>query len=288
MGRAATRGARGGRGSANVRGEVIPLRPLTLAELLDCAVELLRRNARALVAASAGLALVEQALLYPLRITAGTVPPNYTDPAEGRLGVFWLLLALGLGTEAAVIALLGGLAARVAVPALVGGAPPARRLGPLLGLAVPVGAGAALTSAAGLLPWVFWYLLTGLAAPALVVERRGPLAALGRSFQMVTRGRWRPGGIRLLGYLAWYAIRVALVLGGTAALRLVVHLHGPTWTIAVSIIAWTIVNTVAYAVLGCLDAVLHVENRMRVEGLDLALGRALRRGVPPERILTGR
>ena len=29
--------------------------------------------------------------------------------------------------------------------------------------------------------------------------------------------------------------------------------------------AWAAANAIAYAVLGCLDAVLHLENRMRVE-----------------------
>ncbi len=279
-----------GRGSTE-GGNLIPLRPLTLAELMDSALELLRRNARGLLAASAILAVVEQLLLYPVKAAVGVVAPyHFAD----RLGAVWLVLAVGLGTETAIIALLGGLAARAAVPALVGGDAAPRwlagrgsRLGALLALAALVGAGGALTAAAGLVPWFFWYLFTGLAAPALVIDRLGPLAALSRSFVMVGRGRWRPGGIRLLGYLAWYAIRLALAAGGTAALQLVVHLPGRTWSMLVTMVAWAVVNTVAYAVLGCLDAVLHVENRMRVEGLDLALSRALRRGVPPDRILAG-
>jgi hypothetical protein len=268
-----------------MRGDIIPLRPLTLAELLDCALELLRRNARGLLFASAVLAVLEQALLLPLRLAAGPTPP-YNDPFGGPAGPTWLVIALGLGTETAIIALLGGLAARATVPALVDSPPPPRRLGELLVLALLVGPAATLAAAAGLVPWFFWYLFTGLAAPALVIDRLNPLAALGRSFGMVARGRLRPGGIRLLGYVAWYAIRLALALGGTEAVRFFVHLHGRAWTIGVAIAGWTVVNTVAYAVLGCLDAVLHVENRMRVEGLDLALGRALRRGVPPERILS--
>ncbi|OLB75352.1 MAG: hypothetical protein AUI14_21200 [Actinobacteria bacterium 13_2_20CM_2_71_6] len=277
-----------------MRGDVIPLRPLTLAELLDSAVELLRRNALGLLAVSAGLAVAEQALLYPLRVLAHTVPPNYLQPPISRLGAYWLLVAFGLGTEAAIIGLLGGLAGRAAVPAMVGGAAPrwplgrGSRLVPLVGLSVVLAAGAALTAAAGLIPWFFWYLFTGLAAPALIIDRLGPLQALGRSFVMVGRGRWRPGGIRLLGYVAWLSIRVALATGSIAALSFVIDLRGPTWPAIVAMAAWVIVNTVAYAVLGCLDAVLHLENRMRVEGLDLTLGRALRRGVPVEQILGAR
>ncbi len=277
-------------------GEVIPLRPLTLAELLDVALELLRRNATGLLGAAAVLAVLEQAALYPLRVAAGVRPANYfdLDHLYTDLGVFWILLATGLGTEMAIIAVLGGLAGRAAVPALVGGDPAPRwlagrgsRPAALAGLAALAAAGGALTAAAGLVPWFFWFLFTGLAAPALIIDRLGPAPALGRSFVMVARGRLRPGGIRLLGYLAWYSIRLALAVGGMAALRLIVHLPGETWATLASMAGWVIVNTVAYAVLGCLDAVLHLENRMRVEGLDLALGRALRRGVPPGRILAG-
>src|SRR5207244_319994 len=158
----------------DIAGEIIPLRPLTLAELLDCALELLRRNARGLLAASAILAVAEQLLLLPVRLAAGPIPP-YFDPLDDDLGAVWLV----------------------------------------------------------------------------VIDRLGPFAALGRSLRMVARGRWRPGGIRMLGYLAWYAIRVALALGGTAALGLVVHLPGRVWPAVVAVGAWTLVNAVAYAALGC-------------------------------------
>jgi hypothetical protein len=48
---------------------------------------------------------------------------------------------------------------------------------------------------------------------------------------------------------------------------------------------WALVNAVAYPALACLDAVLHLENRMRVEGLDIALSRALRLGAPTAQVL---
>ncbi len=103
--------------------------------------------------------------------------------------------------------------------------------------------------------------------------------ALGRSFALVSRGRMRPGGIRLVGYLAWYAIRLAMGLGGVAALGLVASPGGTAWGWLVGSGTWLVVNTVAYPALACLDAVVHLENRMRVEGLDIALSRALRKPV---------
>jgi hypothetical protein len=50
-------------------------------------------------------------------------------------------------------------------------------------------------------------------------------------------------------------------------------------------LAWLMVNSVAYPVLACLDTVLHVETRMRSEGLDIALQRAVRRGVSADAAL---
>jgi hypothetical protein len=285
-----------------VRGEVIPLRPLTLSEILDAGVELLRRNATRLLITSAGLSLVEGLLLYPLQDLAGVSAPWYL-PHLARLSQYWLLFAAGFGTELAIIAILGGLAARAALPALgvtvapgplrgrrptaPKAAPHRRRVGGMAVLAAVVGLAGTLTAAAGFLPWIVWYAFTGLAAPVLIIEGRGPLAALGRSFALVGRGGLRPGAIRVVGYLAWWAIRLALAAGGVAALQLTGQVSSRFALALAGLVAWVVVNTVSYAVLGCLDTVLHLENRMRVEGLDLALSRALRRGIPAEQILVG-
>src|SRR5436305_1804133 len=144
---------------AGVRSEVVPLSPLALAEILDAAVELLRRHAARLVGLGAALAVGEQALLYPLRGVAAVSPPLYW-PHLNRLAAYWVLLAVGMGTEVGIIAVLGGIAARRLAPG-------PRRLGGLTVLAVVVALGGALTAAAGFLPWIIWYVFTGLAAPAI-------------------------------------------------------------------------------------------------------------------------
>jgi hypothetical protein len=46
-----------------------------------------------------------------------------------------------------------------------------------------------------------------------------------------------------------------------------------------------IVNALAYPMLACLDPVLHLEARMRTEGVDIALRRALDQGIDPTRAL---
>jgi hypothetical protein len=348
--------------------ESLPLRPQTTGELLDAATNLLRRNARPLIGAGLVLALVEQLALYPLRRAALAHPPWYLPSASDSLGRYWLLIAVGFGTETVVVTLLGGLAARASVADLTGAAPP-RPLGPgsrpvaLALLALLLGAGATLASLAGLapavafyamggafsatamylltgvLPAVVWYLLAGLAAPALVVDRRapaaaprpagaqapgaravwpqpagprptgpitatgplptgvlaatgplagarftaiGPLRAVRRAVALFRYGGGRPGGIRLVGYLAWWLIRIGLGSGSIALLSVLVSEAGTGWVWLAAGAAWAIVNAIAYPALGCLDAVVHLENRMRVEGLDIALSRALRQHRPTE------
>lgn len=331
-----------------MRDGVVPLRPLTIGEILDAAVALFRRHALPLLLAGALLAVLEQAVLYPLRRQA-LLSPNYwslLEPLSGEVrdgGAFWLLVGAGFGIESLIITLLGGLAAPAARAALLGverartraGDQPLsagergrlardlrgrgrlvggrRQVARLVLLAVVLGLGAAVCAWFGFVPWIAWYALTGLAAPVLVIDQRvplrplvvpdqylavplpqagarprpiGALRALGRSFALVWRGRRRPGAIRLLGYFAWYAIRIALGIGGTVAVETVlVRGASPTAVWLVTMAVWAIVNAVAYPTLACLDAVVHLENRMRVEGLDLALSRALHSGAPTAPVL---
>jgi hypothetical protein len=127
--------------------------------------------------------------------------------------------------------------------------------------------------------WPFAYGLLGLSAPAVVIDQLGPLRAMGRSLVLTTRTGLRGLWIRVLGYLAWLLIRLGLSLATIAIINL--FYSSPSTTVDNLILgaAWLVVNTLAYPVLGCLDVALHLEIRMRTEGLDLALRRTLRRGV---------
>jgi hypothetical protein len=267
----------------------VPLRPLTLGELLDAAVGLLRRNALVLLSGGLLLAVAEQVVLHPLRAAASVTAPGYL-PHSDRLGTYWVLIAAGLGTEAAAIALLGGLAAGAAGSDLLGARLPARRLlaragSRLPGLVTVAAASAVMVTVsalAGLVPWLFGYGLTGLAAPAVVIDRNGPGGALLRSVLLSARIGMRAMWVRVAGYLAWLAVRAVLGLGAPLVLYLST---GDTWWLpwaAAGLAA--AVNAVAYPALGCLDAVLHLETRMRTEGLDIWLGRALRAGVVPDHL----
>ena len=264
---------------------LIPLRPLTFGELLDAAVLLLRANARLFLIAAFVLAVCEQAVLYPLRAAAGV--DGTTDLfATDDPGLWWLVFCCGLATEGVVLVLLGGLTGAAAGPALLGRpAAPARELlrawgrraPALLLLALTVGL-ILLPSAVVALPWCYFFGALGLAAPALMIDRVGPGGALARSLNLASVGL-RGVAIRLGGYGGWAAIRMAIGLAAGALLGLVLPGGTATGTV-LQLAVWVLADTVVYAALACVDAVLYVECRMRVEGLDVAVGRSRRLGRP--------
>lgn len=293
---------------------VLPLRPLTTGELLDAAVALLRTRVGWLLGAGLLVALGEQAVLFPLR-RAADLDQRYLA-ATGRLPEFWTLFAVGFLTEALIVAVLGGVAATAAPRALVGSAAPRALLGrALVGSAAPrqrarsvllpvavTSTLAALACAAcwaslpayrflgapalfglvAVLAWPFVYGLVGLAVPAVVIDGCGPVRGLWRSVRLARRGGLRAVWIRLLGNLVWLLIRVAFGLGAVTLLSLVWSPQNTTWDNVLTGCAFLLVNTLAYPTLACLDAVLHLETRMRTEGLDITLRRALARGVTTE------
>jgi hypothetical protein len=256
-----------------------PLRPLTTAEVLDAAVSLLREHARVLLPAGLLLAVLEQLALAPLRAATGAEPPSYL-PAPGASGaLYWLLLVVGCGTEAAIIALLGAPAARGAAAGLLGRRLTARQLLSPRGARYPsvvlLAAVAGLATAGGALlgpVWAVGYALVGLAVPVLIVDRVGPVRALARGAALAGRAGLRAAAIRVLGYLAWLGLRLAVGFGGVAALGMTPV--GRAWAAQIGVALWLLVNSIAYPTLACLDAALHLETRMRTEGLDIWLSRA--------------
>ncbi|GAB7040239.1 MULTISPECIES: hypothetical protein [Catenuloplanes] len=271
----------------------LPQRPLTVGELLDAAVGVLRDNARALLPAGLLLAATEQVALAPVRAWANARPPTYVPQWED-LDRFWVLLVVGAATEAVVIMLLGGFAARAASAALLGTRLPARRvltprgarLGPIVLVAALTGL---LTLFAGstVALWPIVYGLTGLIIPVLVVDRLPAGRAALRGLSIATRHGARGLWVRLLGAAGWLAMRIALAVSGVYTMDLL-GLTDPAWAAPLGFVVWTLANTIAYPTLACLDAVVYLEARMRTEGLDIRLARARTHGpVTPAALAQG-
>ncbi|MCZ7420779.1 hypothetical protein O7605_14775 [Verrucosispora sp. WMMA2121] len=271
---------------------VLPGRPLTTGELLDSAVLLLRGQAPVLLPVAAVLAAAEQLVLLPLRSAVGATAPLWWVSDADDLDTFWFLLALGAATEAMIIMLLGNPAARAAARALVGlrstaadAWGPGGRWGASVLLCPAVGAVMLLAALLGP-AWFAGFALLGAVAPALVVDRVAPVRAINRSAALAVRVGGRAAALRVLGYLVWWIIRVGLGWGtftGVTALGLTTE----GWTGAVAMLIWAAVNAVAYAALACLDAVLHLETRIRTEGLDIRLSRVPGAARTPELLAVG-
>ncbi|GAA1745639.1 hypothetical protein [Luedemannella helvata] len=257
-------------------------RPLTTGELLDAAVALLRTRARALLLGGLLISLAEQVILFGMRQYADVVDGIW--PHQDRYGAFWLLLVVGAGTEALAVALLG-ITASAALPATIGatGRWPVRR-GAALATAAIV-AVISVCAAAIVLPGPVVFLLLGLAIPAAVIEGRGPGGALLRSVRLSVRYGLRAGWIRLVGYLSWLLIRLAVGLGTVAVVGIFIDTSTAFTDHLVTGLGWLFINAIAYPVLACLDAVLLVDTRFRSEGLDITLRRAQARRAPVNSLL---
>ena len=278
----------------------LPLRPMTTGELLDAAVVVLRTRTGRLIGLGLALAVLEQAVLFPLRRLAD-VDSSFL-PGDGRLVPYGILVVVGFATEAYCVAVLGGVAAREAPRVLLGATAPERPFRPAgvmtVGLVAAAMCGAAAWAflvilvplqAPGLLLalmatyalWPLAYGLVGLAAPIVVVDERGPARAVIRSVRLAARNGMRATWIRVLGYLVWLLVRLGLGLATMAAVEIFYASPSATVDNLIMGAAWLAVNALAYPVLGCLDVALHLEARMRTEGLDIALRRSVRRGVNP-------
>ncbi len=287
----------------------LPLRPLTTGELLDAAVVLLRSRGRVLIVSSALLAVVEQLSLFPVRrivpaeqvtfVAVGALP-ELTVPAFYIGGV----VVFGLFTEVLCIALLAGVAARGAARALLGAAAPPGMANPpaIVVAAIVTALGSAATAWTFLvfppqIGWVAPYLITalifplgygllGLTVPATVIDQVNAGTAPFRSLALAGRNGMRAAWILVVGYLVWLVVRLTVVIGITAVGQI---FHESTAKLSGRIItaaAFALVNTLAYAVLGCLAVAVHLDTRMRVEGLDIALRRDLKRSGGRQAVLT--
>lgn len=267
-----------------VRG-TLPLRAMLQGELLDTAVVLFRARAVPLLLLAAPLLAIEQVLL---RLAGASRLDQYAQFPD-----WWRVIAALLGCEAVIVGLLGAYAGAAAVPALLGERVThrallkrARPLPLLVTMLIP--ALAAWPGAYfGLVGWAAVHGFLGLAGVALVIDRAGwPFKALGRSAALAARLGWRGFWARLRAFVLWLVIRVALAIGPVTFLwkfGLSPVLSFGDWPV---LMMWGLAGTVSCAALACFDAVLLIDTRIRVEGMDIALRRALATGAGPAGVLT--
>ena len=170
------------------------------------------------------------------------------------------------------LALLTGLVMLVAVaavsfPAIVGTV-----FGPL---GVVLTLGWVLTAAANVVVVAYLYVVLGVAGPAVVLERRGPVAACQRSRRLVRGSFWRVFGILALSGLFVFVITAAISIPFEVVSTLVGSGDpfgvGP---LTVSAIGATLAGTLTSPFAAAVVVLLFVDLRVRREGLDIELARA--------------
>lgn len=256
-----------------------PLRPLGVAELLDGAVRAVRRNPRVSFAITLPVAVVQTGLVS---LT------TYAVANDSGLAVVDLLLELFVGSLATV--LLGGVLAPLYVEEMLGrrltASQTLRRVGrssvPLAALTVVVAFGLEIGVVALAVGGVWLWGVWALAAPALVVERLGPLQALRRAFDLARGGFWRIWGIRALRWVLTTVLGVFVTIPFTGLAALLtdsnpfgaegINSAGVYVTIAA---LGSLIGTVLLAPIGAaVDTLLFLDARMRREGMDIMIALA--------------
>jgi hypothetical protein len=295
----------------------IPLRPLGVSEILDGAVTYIRRNPRATLGMSAILTSVVEILIALAQyFVIGSQARNEVTPRVLARSFGWAFLTFtgGLVLTAYVVLLLGGLLApvmartlagratsfgqawriaRPCVPRLLGAATivlgavvlaVALPLAPVTA-AVAVGAPDGVQAVTGILGvplafvmMVFGYVWLAFATPILIMERRGVIASLRRSAEIV-RGRWwRTFGVLFLSLLITaLAEFVVIPAPFTVAQRIALAIRPEPG-------GWLLVGLLAFGALGRIIAgtlvnpfnagvisIVYADRRMRREAFDLEL-----------------
>lgn len=299
---------------AGQRGTVA-LRPMTAVELLDAAFASIRTSPAAMLGTAGVLAAVH-ALALSTPLWWARLSDAAPDRSEPGFGEELLALTIWIGTWAVAAVAVCVLLAPLALAAALGrdgagawrGASPRRWLSfvgvtlllPLVSLVglLPVAAGAALLAAGadvaggllvglGAAAWVLgWQPLVlrrwSLAPVAVGAEGRGAWAALRRSWHLTRGGSWRVLGAQVA---AWVVSLVAfpVLTGPTGIVAELITGEGDSAARTVTAEALLVVGDVAagsvlLAFLACVTALVHLDVRIRREGLAVRLLHDLWRG----------
>ena len=266
------------------------LRPLSVGEIVDAAIKMIRANARVLFTISA-IVLIPLGLIQGF-ITALGIPDAidtiYSFPVDGTVTDDELNALLSTTVQLLVVALatvivtgLGSVlvqgASAKALSDLYQGAEPSwqdslrfglRRFFPILWATVLIGVASAFGLILYLVPGVWLFTSWSVTVPALVVESKGPVQAMGRSFELVRRRFWPVLGAVALSYLVYFAVSqvISLITGAITLTGGATPSGGDLW---ISAVGSTITSVLVVPFMAAVFIVLYFDLRVRAEGYDL-------------------
>lgn len=278
---------------------VIPLRPLSVGEILDGAITTMRRHPALVFGSSAVVAVIGAVLemlatryFLPDVQTLQNLGPGATNQEVQRAALSVLGDSAVIGAVAVIIGLLtqtflSGFLTVIIGKAVLGKpvsfgealAEARPRFLPLLGATIVYG----LLCVAGFIlcffPGVWLAVLFGLTTPALVLERAKVGQSLARSRQLVSGSWWRCFGVLLLAFVIamvlQYLIEIPFSLAGGGAGALTGQNVPTGWgALLLAAVGQTIAQTIVQPFAANTTALLYIDQRMRKEGMDLQLARA--------------
>lgn len=233
----------------------VALRPRSATEMVDAAFQLYRRNFVPFV-------LVTGAVYVPwlfVRLLLLDVVRSTTSLALVA-PILWLGLSLAYWLMTATVLKLGAeayLGESVDLPGAVREVLP--RVGPLLVAGFLVGLLFLLGSLA-LFVGALYVVARYFAVPAaIVLERTGPVEAMGRSTALANGRKWHILGTLALVWVIYMALAFAIGMLGVAL--------GTLGTAVIS----TVFTIVAYPVVGLTQLVLYYDARIRAEAFDVEI-----------------
>lgn len=288
---------------------VIPLRPLSLADVFGGALATMRRNPEATV----GLALLVLAVLLVPSLLLGLAVSRVQTLAVTDVFVLTEAVRLLMGTLATLV--LSGLIIYVVSEAALGDrvtigqtwAAVRGRLWALVGISLlsiigiativigivligalttlalgVVGALLLIVLMLGMIPLVLWlYARIALGPAAVVLEKAGPITGLKRAWTLTTGAQsWRVLGILLLASIV--ASIFAAIIAGLLAALLLAAFSALTSDTEIAYTLTVVIEHLAQFIIGALTtpftagvvALLYLDQRIRREGLDINLVKA--------------
>ncbi|MFZ0323197.1 MAG: YciC family protein [Actinomycetes bacterium] len=271
---------------------VIPLRPLTVGEILDGAITTIRQYWRPMIGlafiVSTGLAVVSfLASLLDLRSATSTQATSDVAFYGGGIAQFLSLILTFVGGT-----LLTGMLTVVVGQAVLGRDTTASsawdRIRPLgwrlVGLTLLVSLVVLVGSCFCLIPGLVLATFYVLSPAALVLERGTVTGALSRSWNLVKGAFWRTLGIVVLVWILRGIITAAVLVPFTV-LSMVILFAGAgatgdpnaaSFIVAQAVIAIgsIIAGSIGYPFIAAALSLTYIDRRMRSEGLDIELARA--------------
>jgi hypothetical protein len=283
---------------------LVPLRPLGVGEILDAALDAVRRNPGPTLLLGALTATTLEVLAVPVQTIARNL--SVAAPAgHGSVDVPAALAELfALGVSAIVIAFLGialhavltGAMAVVISESVLGRRVRIRtvwsRLRPRMWRLLGAAFGVALAVTAAFTVFgvgaVFAWIVLSVVPAVVVLEESSIFGAFGRSWTLVIRDFWRAAGILIFGWIVSELLSIVLsapflTVGQVIGHGLFGENQGSVLTLAFAALASIASGLLTAPFTGCLASLLYIDRRMRSEGLDISLGQRARVARDPRR-----